>query len=98
MKLIKKGKFAFNGIKIVDVQDGVELTDEQENILIYCGWAVADEIDSIEEVPKNIDLEIVTKKGKRGWWTVTINGVSEKVRAKSEQEAIEQAKIEIKNV
>lgn len=97
VKILKSGKWGFQGINCVDLEEGQELSLLPDDAweLVNNDWAefVGKEIKEENPIVNTPDtdeakiLDPVVVKGKRGWYTV--DGV--KVRAKNEKDAIEKA-------
>lgn len=93
---VKEGKFGFSGIHVEMVSLGEkEYSASRAKELIATGWAkpISEKAPKEPEHPAEDDIEAI--KGKRGWWDVTINGVTVNVRAKTEVKAIEGAREKI---
>lgn len=103
--IIKSGKWALNGIKIIEIKTGIqEIMQSLAEELIKSGWAkeFKEEEKSLiqensEENVFNFDVESV-EKGSAGWWKVKFKDEREiKVRGvDTSEEAITKACEKIK--
>lgn len=106
VNVIKSGKWAENGTKVIDIVEGEQdLNPFLSAELIAAGWAeipgeVVQKLEPVQNIelekeidPKDPEVENI-EKGSSGWWSVKFKGVDEifKVRGgKEEKKAIKLA-------
>lgn len=106
VNILKSGKWALNGIKIIEIKSGVhEILKSLADELIKAGWAKEYKEEEEEDIIKknsaqnvfNFEVESV-EKGSAGWWNVKFTNKEEiKIRgAETSEEAIKKAFEKIK--